>query len=257
MKSDMQNEAQNQFKVEEDAWQSLKKYTTARIALGKTGTAIPLHELLQFRLAHAHARDAVYSQIDADNLSSQLQALQLPFHILHSKAANRNEYLQYPNLGRALNENSISQLEDASTDSDISIVIADGLSATAVNNHAVNLLKELLALFETSFSLAPVTIIKQARVAIGDEAGFLLKAKMVIVLIGERPGLSSPDSLGAYLTYQPAVGLTDESRNCISNIRPEGLSYKQAADKIFYLVKEAFRLQYSGVQLKDNAGLLE
>jgi ethanolamine ammonia-lyase small subunit len=240
-----------------DNWQSLKKFTAARIALGSTGVTIPLKELLQFRLAHAHARDAVFSQLSKDLLAAGLQQLQLPFMVLHSKAKNRDEYLQQPGFGRQLNNLSAQQLQDTNTGCDITIIIADGLSATAVNNHAIPLLHLLIPLLKQSgFSLAPVNIVEQARVAIGDEVGVLCKAKFSIVLIGERPGLSSPDSMGAYLTYNPVIGLTDESRNCISNIRPEGMSYTTAAEKIYYLIKEAFRLQYSGVALKDNAGLL-
>ncbi|MGG9964468.1 ethanolamine ammonia-lyase subunit EutC [Ferruginibacter sp. SUN106] len=240
-----------------DSWQSLKKFTAARIALGSTGVAIPLKELLQFRLAHAHARDAVFSQLNKDVLAEGLKQLQLPFTVLHSKAQNRNEYLQQPGFGRKLNHLSAQQLQHTGTACDIAIIIADGLSATAVNNHALPLLQLLIPLLKQSkFLLAPVNIAEQARVAIGDEVGVLCKAKFSIILIGERPGLSSPDSMGAYLTYAPAVGLTDESRNCISNIRPQGMNYTIAAEKIYYLIKEAFRLQYSGVALKDNAGLL-
>lgn len=240
-----------------DAWKSLQKFTAARIALGSAGVAIPLKEVLQFRLAHAHARDAVYSQLDINNLSEGLQQMQLPFYLLHSKAQNREVYLQHPDFGRRLNEDAVLQLQDIDTGSDIAIIIADGLSATAVNNHAIPLLQLLVPLLrQSNFSLAPVNIVQQARVAIGDEVGVLAKAKFSIVLIGERPGLSSPDSMGVYLTYQPRIGLTDESRNCISNIRPEGMGYKIAADKIHYLITAAFRLQYSGVALKDNTGLL-
>lgn len=254
----MANEIKKQYQTEQDAWQSLKKYTTARIALGKTGTAIPLTELLQFRLAHAHARDAVYSQLDTDRLVKALQSFQLPVFLLNSRAANRHEYLQRPDLGRRLNDASVAQLKDAGSKTDITLIIADGLSATAINNHLTALSEALIPQLKAAgFSIAPLCIVQQARVAVGDEVASLLNASMSIVLIGERPGLSSPDSLGAYLTYQPSIGLTDESRNCISNIRTEGLSYTEAAAKIFYLVKEAFRLQYSGVQLKDNTGLLQ
>lgn len=243
--------------VEEDPWQSLKKFTAARIALGRTGVAIPLKELLEFRIAHAHARDAVYSQLNADALILGLQQFQLPVYLLHSKAQNRNEYLHHPGLGRQLDDGSAQQLKGIDHPCDIALIVADGLSATAVNDHTLPLLKLLIPLLQQSgFSLAPICIAQQARIAIGDEISFLLKAKFSIVVIGERPGLSSPHSMGAYLTYGPRMGLTDESRNCISNIRPEGLSYTTAAEKIHYLVTEAFRLQYSGVALKDNAGLL-
>jgi ethanolamine ammonia-lyase small subunit len=149
-------------------------------------------------------------------------------------------------------------LQGENAPTDVALLIADGLSATAINNHAVPLLQILIPLIRDSgFSLTPLCILHQGRVAIGDEVGSLLKAKFSVILIGERPGLSSPDSMGAYLTYNPTVGLTDESRNCISNIRLEGLSYKAAAEKILYFITESFRLGFSGVALKDNQGLLE
>jgi len=240
-----------------DGWRSLKQFTNARIALGSTGVAIPLNELLAFRLAHAHARDAVYAALNENILIEGIQQLQLAFYLLHSKAQNREQYLQYPQQGRELNEASAEQLKQVDSVSDIAVVIADGLSATAVNAHAIPLLQLLIPLIRQSgFSLAPVSVVQQARVAIGDEVGVLMKAGFTIVLIGERPGLSSPDSMGAYLTYKPAVGLTDESRNCVSNIRPEGMDYAIAAEKIHYLITTAFLLQHSGVALKDNAGLL-
>lgn len=240
--------------VQPDPWAELKAFTAARIALGRTGTAEPLQAMLQFRLAHAFARDAVYAVLDRDTLLQELQALQQAVFLLHTQAGNRQEYLQYPDHGRRLNEQSIAQLKEFnSTGYDVCLVLADGLSATAVNTHAVPLVKLLLPLFEKAgLSVAPVCLVQEGRVAIGDETGSLLKAKLVAVLIGERPGLSSPDSLGVYITYQPAPGLTDETRNCISNIRPEGLNYTAAAEKILYLINESLRLQISGVALKDN-----
>jgi len=240
--------------VQSDPWTELKTFTAARIALGRTGTAEPLQSLLAFRLAHANARDAVYAVLDQPVLLQELQSLQQTAFTLTTQAASRSEYLQYPDRGRRLHAKAIEQLtEFNSTGYDICIVLADGLSATAINNHAIPVLKILLPLFESArLSVAPVCIVQEGRVAIGDECGHLLKAKLVAVLIGERPGLSSPDSLGVYLTYHPAPGLTDESRNCISNIRPEGLHYQAAAEKIFLLSKEALRLGLSGVGLKDN-----
>jgi ethanolamine ammonia-lyase small subunit len=242
--------------VQPDEWASLKEFTAARIALGRTGTAEPLEAMLQFRLAHAHARDAVYAVLDQPLLLQELQSLQQASFTLTTQAASRSEYLQYPDRGRRLHTKAIEQLtEFNSTGYEICIVLADGLSATAINNHAIPVLKILLPLFESArLSVAPVCMVQEGRVAIGDECGYFLKAKLVVVLIGERPGLSSPDSLGAYLTYHPAPGLTDESRNCISNIRPEGLNYPAAAEKIFFLCNESLRLQLSGVALKDNGG---
>ncbi|MGC4104606.1 ethanolamine ammonia-lyase subunit EutC [Ferruginibacter sp.] len=237
-----------------DSWQSLKQFTNARIALGSTGVAVPLKELLQFRLAHAHARDAVYALLNEQEIIRGLEQLQLSFSLLHSKAQHRDAYLQRPDLGRQLHEASAAQLKNSNDSCDIAILIADGLSATAVNEHALPLLQCLIPmLLQAGFVLAPINLVQQARVAIADEVGVLLHAKCTVVLIGERPGLSSPDSMGAYLTYAPAIGATDECRNCISNIRPAGMDVVTAANKVFYLIQEAFRLQYSGVALKDNA----
>lgn len=243
-------------RVPADPWASLRAFTPARIALGRTGTAIPLQEVLQFRMAHAHARDAVHSLLNTEALITQLQNFKLPVNLLHSEAADRYEYLQRPDKGRRLNETSAGLLSSIASDGvqdAVAIVLADGLSATAVNNHAFPLLEMLLpSLQQASIAVAPLSIVQQGRVAIGDEIGNLLKATLAVVLIGERPGLSSPDSLGVYLTYRPQPGLTDEARNCISNIRPEGLNYQAAATKLFYLIQESLRLQLSGVSLKDN-----
>jgi ethanolamine ammonia-lyase small subunit len=241
-----------------DAWHSLKAFTAARIALGKTGTAIPLKEVLNFKLAFAHARDAVYSLLDYKQLLAELQAFDLPVYSLQSKADNRSDYLQRPDLGRQLNEESKNKLQNTGGEQyDISIILADGLSAAAVNKNTLPLLQLLVPALQHQYSLAPIVLVQNARVAIGDEIGSILQAKLSLILIGERPGLSSPDSLGAYLTFNPTIGLTDESRNCVSNIRPEGLQYDLAAEKILYLIQESMRLQLSGVHLKDNAGSIE
>jgi ethanolamine ammonia-lyase small subunit len=233
-----------------DPWHELKAFTAARIALGRTGTAMPLQEVLRFKLAHAHARDAVYSSLDIAALSGQSWETNL----LHSNAADREIYLQRPDKGRQLNENSRLSLTPEHTD--IGIILVDGLSATAVNHHAVPVLEYLYPMLQAKkISCARIQLVEQGRVAIGDEIGELLGVKLVLVLIGERPGLTSPDSLGTYLTWQPRPGLTDEARNCISNIRPEGLPYKLAAEKMFYLINEALRLQLTGVMLKDNYSL--
>lgn len=244
--------------IQPDPWAELKSYTAARIALGRTGTAEPLQALLQFRLAHALARDAVYAVLNQQMLLNELQALHCAAFTLQTQAAGRSEYLQYPDKGRRLHTKAHDQLREFnSTGYDVCVVLADGLSATAINSHAIPVLKLLLPLFnKANLSLAPICIVQEGRVAIGDECGYLLKTKLVAVLIGERPGLSSPDSLGVYLTWRPAPGLTDEARNCISNIRPEGLNYHTAAEKIFFLINEAFRLQLSGVGLKDNGRLI-
>ncbi|SEV89386.1 Ethanolamine ammonia-lyase light chain [Chitinophaga sp. YR573] len=241
--------------IQSDPWASLKAFTTARIALGRTGTAIPLREVLAFKMAHAHARDAVYSRLETAALQEQLQSFHLPIVLLHSRAADRYEYLQRPDKGRRLDVDSVASL--APQTSDVVFILADGLSATAVNVHAYPLLQHVLPMLKaTGISVGPICLVQQGRVAIGDETGALLKAKVTIVLIGERPGLSAADSMGAYITYNPQVGNTDEVRNCISNIREEGLQYPAAAGKIFYLLQEALRLKLSGVELKDNHGLL-
>ena len=240
--------------MEPDPWQSLKTYTDARIALGHTGGAIPLKEVLQFKLAFAHAKDAVYSELDWQKLEQRLEQLAIPYLKLHSRAASRSVYLQRPDWGRSLNDASVAFLKEIpAIVNDVAIVLADGLSATAINQHAIPLLQRLLPLLQkANYRVAPITVVEQARVAIGDEIGHLLRTQLVIVLIGERPGLSSPYSMGAYLTYAPQPGLTDERRNCISNIRPEGLPYEMACQKLYYLIQESLRLKLSGVDLKDN-----
>jgi ethanolamine ammonia-lyase small subunit len=231
----------------------LKQFTAARIAIGRAGTSIPIKESLQFKLAHAHARDAVYSVLDVDGLVNRLKTFNLPVLILHSQAGSRHKYLKRPDLGRKLEAISEEQLKIDDSGYDVVIIIADGLSAEAVNENSTDLLKLLLPkLLGSNLKIGPLCLVEQGRVAIGDDIGFGLKAQLTIVLIGERPGLSSADSMGAYLTFQPKPGLTDESRNCISNIRPQGLTAEPAADKIFCLVIEAFKRKLSGVGLKDD-----
>ena len=239
--------------INPDPLSSLKEFTAARIAIGRTGTSIPIKETLQFKLAHAHARDAVYSVLDTEGLLNSLKIFNLPLLHLHSKAASRHKYLKRPDHGRQLDEESEEQLKEHSSRYDISIIVADGLSAEAVNQNAFDLLKILVPKLQSAeLEIAPLCLVEQGRVAVGDDIGFGLNAKLSIILIGERPGLSAADSMGAYLTYDPRPGLTDESRNCISNIRPQGLKAKPAADKIFYLVIEAFKRKLSGVGLKDD-----
>ena len=250
----MTEETNNTKIVIADEWTSLKKFTDARIALGRTGVSVPVSEVLKFKLAHAHARDAVFSLLNINELIKQLSSFQLPVYFLKSKAADKHIYLKRPDLGRQLDDVSAIQLSsNINSTYDLSIAITNGLSATAINNHTIPLLSSLIPmLLLSNINIAPVCLIENGRVAIADETASLLNAKLSLILIGERPGLSSPDSLGAYITYNPKVGLTDEARNCVSNIRKVGLQYQQAADKIFYLIKEAFRLKLSGVKLKEN-----
>jgi ethanolamine ammonia-lyase small subunit len=239
----------------DDPWKNLRAFTAARIALGRTGNAIPLAESLAFKLAHAHARDAVYSKLESEKLQEDLAVFGLPTYWIHSQAPDRAAYLQRPDWGRRLHPDSVSILPTKQDQSyDLALIVADGLSATAVNTHVFSLLQLLIPrLQERGFQLAPLVLVEQGRVAIADEIGYLLQAKASVILIGERPGLSSPDSMGAYLTFEPKIGRTDESRNCLSNIRPEGLSFKMATEKLLYLIQAAFRLQLSGVALKDDA----
>lgn len=249
------NEPIKVLTVQEDAWTALRSFTAARIALGRTGTAIPLKESLAFRMAHAHARDAVYARLDIAPLAHNLETtFQLPVNILHSSAAGRQEYLQRPDLGRRLDATSVRQLQQMlQPPCDIAVILGDGLSATAVQAHAIPLLDHLVPFLKAaSFTLSSFSIVQQARVGVSDEVASLLQARLSLILIGERPGLSAADSLGAYLTYGPRPGLTDESRNCVSNIRPEGLSYQGAALRIGNLITQALRLGLSGVGLKDN-----
>ena len=237
-----------------DPWDGLKKFTSARIAIGRTGVAAPLKEVLDFRLCHAHARDAVYSVLKIDELVKSLQQFKLPVITVSSEAKDRAVYLQRPDYGRRLNEVSWDKLREYNIKiPDVAIIIADGLSATAINEHSVPLLEKLISLLKrTGTIIAPLIIAQQARVALADEIGFLLNAKLSLILIGERPGLSSPDSMGAYITYQPSPGLTDESRSCISNIRPEGLTYNLAAEKLALLINASMQLKLSGILLKED-----
>lgn len=233
---------------------SLPTYTPARVGLGRTGHSLPTRRLLEFNLDHARARDAVYSIFDLEKIESKLNELYLPSVRLHSQVSDRQEYLLRPDLGRRLSEDSRSTLQNTERkENELCIVVADGLSAFAVNTHAVEVLRLLIPMAGTkNWRLAPIALVEQGRVAIADEIAQTLHSETVLILIGERPGLTSPDSLGAYLTYRPRTGLTDESRNCVSNIRPDGLSYDRAAEKIFYLLQEMKRHQLSGVGLKDS-----
>ena len=236
----------------------LRRLTPARIALGRTGTSMPTSAQLDFQYAHAQARDAVHLPFDHRGLGSQLAERGCESLLLHSAATDRNSYLQRPDLGRKLSDESAQTLRDYALSHpggvDLAIVVADGLSALAVHRHTLPFLARMEEQTAAEgWSLSPVILVEQGRVAVADEIGELLGAKMVVILIGERPGLSSPDSLGLYFTYNPKVGLTDAYRNCISNVRLEGLSYGMAAHRLLYLMREACRRQLSGVSLKDEA----
>jgi ethanolamine ammonia-lyase small subunit len=236
-------------------WSALRRFTDARIGLGRAGAALPIKEVLSFAMAHAHARDAVTTPIDWTPIEAALAALGLSTCQVGSAAADRDTYLRRPDLGRRLSPAARQRLaEIARGKPDLLILIADGLSSTGVAANAVEVVTDLLPLARTSgWSLAPVVLASQGRVALGDDAAEVLGARAVLVLIGERPGLSSPDSLGAYLTFAPRVGRKDGERNCVSNIRTGGLSAKAAAFKIHWLLREAFRRGVSGIALKDES----
>ncbi|MBC8785685.1 MULTISPECIES: ethanolamine ammonia-lyase subunit EutC [Pseudomonas] len=250
-----------QVELPDNPWLELRRLTPARIALGRTGTSIPTGAQLDFQFAHAQARDAVHLPFDAAGLSSQMAERGRDSLLLHSAAVDRHMYLQRPDLGRRLSDESAQRLRDYAAANpggvDLAIVVADGLSALAVHKHTLPFLTRMEEQTHAEgWSLSPVILVEQGRVAVADEVAQLLGAKMVVILIGERPGLSSPDSLGLYFTYNPKVGLTDAYRNCISNVRLEGLSYGMAAHRLLYLMKEACRRQLSGVNLKDEAQVM-
>lgn len=239
-----------------DPWQMLRQHTAARIAIGRCGASLPTHEVLAFGVAHAQARDAVHLLLDTAELHAEVSALGLTALCVASQATSRDVYLKRPDLGRLLSANSEQALLDAAPQRGVGprviFVLADGLSALATTQHAIPLLQATLPLLD-GWQIGPVIIAEQARVALGDPVARVLNAQAVVVLLGERPGLSAADSLGAYLTYAPRPRTTDADRNCISNIRPEGLPYRVAAQKIAYLLNGARLLGCSGVRLKDNS----
>ncbi|MFM0334897.1 ethanolamine ammonia-lyase subunit EutC [Paraburkholderia fungorum] len=242
--------------LEKNPWNALRQFTNARIALGRAGNSLPTAPLLAFNLSHAQARDAVHHPLDADVLHEQLRAQNFSTLDVHSAAPDREHYLRRPDLGRRLSDDSREALGKRVIESpEVVFVIADGLSAFAASKQSIPLLQAVVPRL-ADWKIGPVVVARQARVALGDEIGELLGAKLVVMLIGERPGLSSPDSLGIYLTYAPKVGCSDAQRNCISNVRPEGLNYEAAAHKLHYLLTHARRLGLTGVGLKDDSDTL-
>ena len=241
-----------------NSWASLRRHTDARIGLGRSGISQPTRPQLEFQQAHARARDAVHIPLDMAQLERELAKAGLQSLRLHSQAHDRATYLQRPDKGRRLDADSaalLKQIQGTQPSREVALVIADGLSSTAVQRHAATVVAALdRRLDAAGLSRTPVCIVQQGRVAVGDEVGELLDSRVVILLVGERPGLSSPDSLGIYYTYHPRVGLTDAARNCISNIRPAGISPEDAADRLLWLVKESLQRKLSGVALKDESG---
>jgi ethanolamine ammonia-lyase small subunit len=247
----------NIAKVTPDAWEMLRSATSARIALGRAGGSLPTRAWLDFKSAHAAARDAVHCVFDAEQLAAELGTLSAQAVIVDSAAPDRRTYLLRPDLGRRLDEPSRYALQElrSGTDHDLVIVVSDGLSALAAHRQARPLLEVLLPkLKDDQWRIAPIVVARFGRVALEDEVGQLMGAQLALMLIGERPGLGSPDSLGAYLVYGPRPGNTDASRNCVSNIRPEGLPIDAAAETIRYLVTEARCRRLSGIGLKDERG---
>lgn len=250
-------------------WSELRRFTPARIGLGRAGVSLPTAAQLDFQLAHAQARDAVHRPLEVPSLCADIEELGLATVPLHSAATTRAIYLQRPDLGRRLGTASRQQLEALRAERhaqgvcayDLAFAVVDGLSALAVQRHTAPLLTEVLALLDgpaaegaPRWTIAPVAVVEQGRVAVGDGIGELLDSQIVVVLIGERPGLSSPDSLGLYLTWAPQPGRHDAERNCISNVRPEGLGYRDAAVRLVYLLEQARSRRLTGVGLKDESG---
>lgn len=239
--------------VQDNPWEGLRAHTSARVALGRVGASMPSAEILRFGLAHARARDAVHHPLDSGDLGARLRQAGFLTRLARSQAPDRHTYLLRPDLGRKLDETCRQELAAHAPAPELAIVIADGLSSFAVERHALALLENFRAQYPTDWAHTPVVMVEQGRVAVGDDIGEALRAKLVIVLIGERPGLTSPDSLGIYFTYGPRTGRMDSERNCISNVRPEGLPCPQAAAKLNHMVRQATQRQLTGVALKDES----
>lgn len=239
-----------------DPWHDLSDYTDARIALGRAGSSLPTRENLRFSLAHALARDAVHTPFNMVAMREDLARAGFQSFELQSAAPTRDVYLCRPDLGRRLSPESVELFEKATLSSaDIVFVVADGLSSTAVHENAVPFFEALRNRLETrQLTVSSVALVRNGRVAVGDEIGERLAGKLVVVAIGERPGLSASDSLGVYLTYQPRTGKTDAERNCISNIRLNGVSPAQGADTAAWLIAQALLRRMTGVSLKDESG---
>ncbi len=243
-----------------DPWIALRRFTQARIALGRAGHAVPTQALLDFQLAHAQARDAVQFPWNIDAFAEQLRDIGEETLILQTPVSSRSEYLRRPDFGRVLNEESRIRLCNFKASGvDVALIVSNGLSSTAVERRGIALLQTILeGLRVRQFRIAPICLVANGRVALLDDIGSVLDARVAVIVIGERPGLSAADSLGIYLGYAPKQGNTDAERNCISNIHPpEGLSYESATRKLLYLIEESNRRGFSGVALKDEMdGLL-
>lgn len=241
-----------------DPWYDLRRLTAARIALGRSGGSLPTREWLDFKFAHAKARDAVHCTFDTGRVETAIKALGMKTVVVDSMASDRMTYLQRPDLGRVLDQRSRSIVQNVGAEFDLVVIVSDGLSASAIHAQSGPLLANLLPMLKhDAWTLAPIVIARYGRVALQDQIGTIIGAKIAMILIGERPGLGSPDSLGAYLVYHPKLGNTDANRNCVSNIRPEGLDHQNAADTIYYLLNQSKTRKLSGVRLKDERRMLE
>lgn len=239
-----------------DIWEKFKRTTQARIGLGRHGHAVATRDLIDFQAAHAAARDAVWMPWDCDQLSAALQNFKTDSRTVQSRVNSRIDYLQRPDLGRLLDETSAQSFGmETEENYEIAIAVTDGLSAKAIDRHFLPFWRTLKPRLDSlGYRYSPVALVPFGRVAIADDIGERLKARLSLIFVGERPGLSSIDSMGIYLTFGPRVGNNDARRNCISNIRPPyGLSYDLAADKLLFLIRESLRLGISGVDLKENA----
>jgi ethanolamine ammonia-lyase small subunit len=238
-----------------DAWVALRRFTQARVALGRAGHAVPTQAHLAFQLAHAQARDAVHLPWDLEAFADGVRSLGEGALVLQTQVDSRESYLRRPDLGRVLGEASRARLRDLHADPvDVALIVTNGLSSIAVARHGIPLLQAILTAYRTRpLRLTPISLAANGRVALSDDIGSLLAARVAVIIVGERPGLSAADSLGLYLTFAPRPGRTDAERNCISNIRPpEGLGYEAAAAKLLHLTEEALRLGQSGVSIKDD-----
>jgi ethanolamine ammonia-lyase small subunit len=240
-----------------ELWDNLRRLTAARIGLARSGASLSTGPLLDYQLAHARARDAVRTPLDTDRLIAGLAGLDVPVVAVASAVNDPEIHLMRPDLGRLLAPGAASTLARHAGTYDIAFVVIDGLSARAVQDHAAPVLTQAIpALREVGWRIAPVVVVRYGRVAIGDAVAQALGADCVAVLIGERPGLSTPDSMGAYLTWQPGETTTDADRNCISNIRPDGIGYADAAFKLGHILRAMRASRLSGVQLKDDSDRL-
>ncbi len=246
--------------VPPDPWADLRRHTPARIALGRTGMSLPTQEVLRFALAHAQARDAIHVPLDGPALAEELRSQGWPdVIVLDSQAQDRQDYLLRPDKGRRLHPASAARLaawpRPADGPPDLVLVVGDGLSSLGIGQHSAALLAAIRAALAPGLRLGPLVLARHARVALADEVGEILNAGMVAILIGERPGLSAPDSVGIYLTHTPRIGCHDAQRNCLSNIRPAGQSLAAAAHRLAWLVTQARRLGLTGIGLKDHSSL--